>query len=208
MNQNNFNYNNTNKSHFHAGASNRKKLHNCRGTKSHHRCPRLVLLAALMFGVGLFASCEKAFMSPDLSASAVNTFDYLWTKVDQQYSMFDVKDVDWNAVYDSIRPKVHNGMKSDSLFNVCAGMLDLLRDGHVNLVGPYDVSRSSDVYHGFYSESGIDRNTVFLYYLGSGYHVSGGMTHNALADGKVIYILYSSFSNGVSDAQLRNLHKL
>ena len=45
-----------------------------------------------MFGVGLFASCEKAFMSPDLSASAVNTFDYLWTKVDQQYSMFDVKD--------------------------------------------------------------------------------------------------------------------
>ena len=78
MNQNNFNYNNTNKSHFHAGASSRKKLHNCLGTKSHHRCPRLVLLAALIFGVVLFASCEKAFMSPDLSASAVNTFDYLW----------------------------------------------------------------------------------------------------------------------------------
>ena len=208
MNQNNFNYNNTTKSHYLADSSGPQKPHSCSVSKSHHRCPRLVLLAVLMLVMGLFVSCEKAFMSPDLSASAVNTFDYLWNKVDQQYSMFDVKDVDWNAVYDSIRPKVHNGMKSDSLFNVCAGMLDLLRDGHVNLVGPYDVSRSSDVYHGFYSESGIDRNTVFLYYLGPGYHVSGGMTHNALADGKVIYILYSSFSNGVSDAQLRNLHKL
>ena len=41
----------------------------------------------------LFSGCEKAFMQ-QAEPSATRTFDYLWHIVDQQYSMFDVKNVD------------------------------------------------------------------------------------------------------------------
>ncbi|MCQ2274358.1 MAG: S41 family peptidase [Bacteroidales bacterium] len=158
-----------------------------------------ILLAATL----LITSCEKAIMTPDTAPTAVNTFEYLWHKVDQQYSMFDVKEVDWGAVYDSLRPQVHNGMTNDSLFLVCAKMLNTLRDGHVNLYSSYDISRSDSIYYDFYTRSSIDIHTVVLNYLGISYHMTGGLAHNGLCDGQVIYIRYSSFSNGFSLGQLR-----
>lgn len=159
------------------------------------------LLAAMLF---MFAACEKAWMQ-EPGATRAQVFDYLWLRVDEQYSMFDVKQVDWKAVYDSLRPMVNDTMSSDSLFAVCAAMLDRLNDGHVNLVGTFDVSRSDSVHRRFYSQSGVDMNVVVLNYLGSRYHSTGGLAHSSLCDGKVIYVYYGSFNNGVSEAGLRHI---
>ncbi len=150
-------------------------------------------------------SCEKAFMTDDIAASPTNTFDYLWQKFDQQYAMFDVKGVDWNAMYDSLYPLVHDSMDGDSLFQVCAKLLNSLHDGHVNLYTPYDVSRSDSIYYDFYTESDIDINTVVLNYMGIDYHISGGLAYAGLCGDSVIYIRYSSFSNSFSNGQLRYL---
>lgn len=162
----------------------------------------LILLLATILA---FASCERALMADDLSATAPNTFDYLWQRFDQQYSMFDIKGVDWQAVYDSLRPRVYSGMSSDSLFSVCATMLGTLNDGHVNLYAGFDVSRADSLYYRFYSQDGIDVNTMVLNYLGIGYHSTGGMAHTALCDGRVIYIYYGSFSSTVSVPLFRRL---
>lgn len=155
--------------------------------------------------ITLATSCEKALLAPDTSATAVNTFEYLWHKVDEQYSMFDVKGVDWGMVYDTLRPQVHNGMSSDSLFAVCAAMLNTLHDGHVNLYSSYDVSRSDSIYYQFYTRSSIDIDVVVLNYLGINYHSAGGLAYNALCDGQVIYIRYGSFSSSFSLGQLRHV---
>ena len=164
----------------------------------------LAIPSVLVLSLMLLSGCEKAFMhSP--SASPVRTFDYLWHKVDEQYSMFDVKQVDWTAVYDSLRPRVSDTTSSDSLFALCAAMLNTLNDGHVNLVSPHDVSRSDTVTHRFYAQSGIDLRTVFLHYLGSGYHSTSGIAHNALCGGRVMYLYYGSFSNTVSVSGLRHI---
>ena len=64
------------------------------------------------------ASCERAFMEADEPSNPVNVFDYLWNKVDQQYSFFDVKGVDWDSVYEVYRPKVYDEIELDSLFYV------------------------------------------------------------------------------------------
>ena len=109
----------------------------------------------VMLGVFLTVGCEKAFMYKG-EADAVKTFDYLWQRVDEQYSMFDVKGVDWQRVYDTLRPLVHEGMGEDSLFAVCATALNCLNDGHVNLYSPHDASRSDSVHRRFYAQSGID----------------------------------------------------
>ena len=159
----------------------------------------------LLFIALVLTSCERALMSDDLQATAPNTFDYLWQRFDQQYSMFDVKGVDWRAVYDSLRPRVYSGMTADSLFAVCATLLGTLNDGHVNLYAGFDVSRADSLYYRFYTQGGIDVNTMVLNYLGIGYHSTGGMAHTALCDGKVLYIYYGSFSNAVSTSLFRRI---
>ena len=156
---------------------------------------RLVILAVAL--ATAFSSCEKALMADDVPASAPNTFDYLWQRIDQQYSLFDVKGVDWLAVYDSLRPQVFDGMNADSLFAVCAKMLNTLRDGHVNLAAGFDVSRADSLYYDFYSRSSVDMNVVALNYLGIGYHSTAGMAHSGLCGDSVIYIYYGSFSNSI-----------
>ena len=107
----------------------------------------------------LFSGCEKAFMH-QTEPTATRTFDYLWHIVDQQYSMFDVKNVDWNTVYDTLRPQVRDGMSSDSLFTLCASMLGTLRDGHVNLYGPHDVSHDDTVYYRDLRAGSVLRNNI------------------------------------------------
>lgn len=162
------------------------------------------LLLLLLIALGS-ASCERVLMGDDVPSTAPNTFDYLWQRLDQQYSMFDVKGVDWRDVYDSLRPRVYGGMSPDSLFAVCATMLRTLNDGHVNLYAGFDVSRADSLYYRFYTQGGIDVNTMVLNYLGMGYHSTGGMAHTSLCDGKVIYIYYGSFGSTISVSQFRRI---
>lgn len=171
--------------------------------KRKKHCAKVWVL--LLICANMLCGCEKAMMMEDMAPTATNTFDYLWSVVDRQYSMFDVKDVDWQAVYDTTRSKVYDGMAYDSLYAICSSMLSLLNDGHVNLYTSYDVSRADSLYYRFYTEEGIDMNTVVLNYLGINYHSTGGVAHSGLCNGRVIYMYYGSFSSSVSLGQLRHI---
>ena len=152
-----------------------------------------------------FASCERAFMPTDEPTNPVNVFDYLWNKVDQQYAFFDVKGVDWDSVYEVYRPKVYNDMDEDSLFRVCAAILNTLEDGHTNLITPFDVSHSDSVYYRMYAERNINNEVVVLNYLTVNYHTTGSFAHNAIRDGRVAYLRYSSFMDDISESDLKYL---
>lgn len=160
---------------------------------------RLIIIAIVL---AFFPSCEKVFMDDDISSDAVSSFDYLWQKVDQQYSFFDVKGVDWDSIYNVYRPQVFEGMTNDSLFRVMRAMLNLLNDGHVNLVTPFDVMHSRQVYEQMIAQSNIDLNTVILNYLTVDYHSTSGFRHHSIRNGKVAYLYYPSFSNSASIASL------
>ena len=80
-----------------------------------------------------FASCERAFMEKDEPKNPVNVFDYLWDQVDRNYTLFDVKGIDWDSVREVYRPMVNDDMDDYQLFDVCVAMLNTLRDGHTNL---------------------------------------------------------------------------
>lgn len=150
-----------------------------------------------------FTSCERAFMEQDAPNNPVNVFDYLWNEVDQKYSFFDLKGVNWDSVREVYRPKVSDDMSDDSLFRVCAAMLNTLRDGHINLISGFDVSHNDSVYYKMYAERNIDNNVVVLNYLTIHYHSTGSFAHNAIRDGKVAYIRYSSFSNEISESLMK-----
>ena len=152
-----------------------------------------------------FTSCERALMEKDEPSNPVNVFDYLWTQVDQKYTFFDVKGIDWDSVREVYRPKVNDDMSNDSLFRVCAAMLNTLCDGHTNLYAGFDASHNDSVYYKMYAERNIDNNVVVLNYLTVNYHTTESFMHNAIRNGQVAYIRYSSFSNNVSDNVLKYL---
>ena len=162
----------------------------------------IFLLCLLAFA---FASCERAFMEQEEPNNPVSIFEYLWNKVDQQYAFFDVKGVDWDSVYEVYRPKVNDQTEKDSLFRVCAAMLNTLRDGHTNLISSFDVSRNDSVFYKMYAEKNIDDEVVMLNYLTLNVHTTGSFMHNAIRDGKVAYIRYPSFQNAISESSLKYL---
>lgn len=151
----------------------------------------------------IFASCEHAFMEKDEPSDPVSVFDYLWNKVDQQYAFFDVKGIDWDSVRNVYRPKVSDDTSNDSLFRVCAAMLNTLRDGHTNLISGFDVSRNDSVYYKMVMHKNIDEKVLMLNYLTLNYHVTGAFSHNTIRNGQVAYVRYASFENPISEDVLK-----
>ena len=144
------------------------------------------------------ASCQRAFSPSDEPDNPINVFEYLWNKLDQQYAFFDVKNVDWDAVHEQYRPMVYDEMSDDSLFNVCAAMLNTLQDGHTNLMSSFDVSNPDSLSYIMYTQSQFNRDLVLMNYLTTNYHTTGSFAHNAIRNGDVAYIRYSSFSNTIN----------
>lgn len=160
-----------------------------------------IALAFIAF-VLLCSSCEKVFMEKETSSDPVSTFEYLWKTVDEQYSFFDVKGVDWDSVYAVYRPKVSENISDDSLFNVLGAMLNTLNDGHTNLVSPFDISHNEQVYRKMYENKNINSEVVVLNYLTINYHTTGSFAHNAIRDGQIAYLRYSSFVDAITDDDL------
>lgn len=153
----------------------------------------------------LLTSCEKIFMEEPVSSDPGSTFEYLWNKVDQQYAFFDLKGIDWDSVHRVYQPMLTQGMDDELLFDICAAMLNTLRDGHTNLISNFNISRNDSVYYKMVAEKNIDPDVVLLNYLTLGYHSTGGFSHNSIRDGQVAYLRLSTFENPIDDATLQYL---
>jgi hypothetical protein len=163
---------------------------------------RNIQLSAVFIGLAvIFGSCEKLFIADDPANDPVSNFEYLWQEANNKYSYFDYKSVDWDAVYDTYRPLVHNAMSDRELFDVLADMLFELRDGHVNLTSSFDRSRNWDWFLDY--PSNFNENIVYRNYLGSDYRITGPL-HNQVID-SVLYVYYGSFADAISSDHLDEL---
>lgn len=130
-------------------------------------------------------------------------FQALWEIIDTKYCFLDEKHVDWNEIYRQYHGRVQELAPGDEygLFDVLASMLDSLRDGHVNLYSPFDVSRNADWLEGY----PVNFNADLLYsdqYLSPDYRIAGEMHYNRIAGGQVGLIRYGSFSDGFSSLNM------
>lgn len=164
----------------------------------------LILLSSAV--LLLFSSCEKAFMPSDADSSPEAVFEYLWQQVDEHYSLFDVKEVDWQTVHDTLKQQyLFENISDDQLFALLHKMLNTLNDGHVDLWSSDDVASSEAIFLQRYANSNFDLNTVALTYLRPDHHTTGGMIYNCICDSQVLYIRYSSFSNSATTSQLKKV---
>jgi C-terminal processing protease CtpA/Prc len=135
-------------------------------------------------------------MSEDPEPENAVIFDHLWQTVDEKYSFFEDKNIDWDSARDVFRPKAIDARNSIELFNVLADMLFILKDGHVNLSAGIDLSRNWDWFLEYPSNFNFD--VIERNYLvpSKDYQISGSI-HNTIID-SVGYMYYESFSDNVS----------
>lgn len=155
----------------------------------------------------VFSSCEKLFFGEDLqSTDPFVNFDYLWSQIDQKYSYFTFKEINWDEVKVRYRAQLSKNMTQEELFDVMANMMKELKDDHSNLISDFNISRYDlPLQH----ESNYSEHVVQKYYIPN-YKTYGSFTHDMIVNTNVGYIRYSSFSNPVTPenmSYLTNLYK-
>ena len=156
------------------------------------RWVNILLLAVALLPL---ASCHEEVEWKD---DAMGNFDALWTILDEHYCFFAYKDVDWQEVRSRYRSKISKDITSRELYDLCSDMLKELKDGHVNLVSSYDVSRYWiwEQYPENYDERLIDEH-----YLNFNYRRASGIKYQILAN-NYAYMYYGDFSSSVGDGNL------
>lgn len=149
--------------------------------------------------VGATIGCVKE--TPPTTNHKEN-FDALWNIINEKYCYLDEKEANWDSVYTEYSGYL-NVVKGDDVrfFLLLSAMLRELKDGHVNLISTFNVSRY-DVWQG-------DPTEGYNYYvrkrlLGKNYLSSGGMKYTKGATSidenvKVGYIVYDSFASSLGD---------
>jgi hypothetical protein len=144
-----------------------------------------------------FCSCNKIVNNKKTSNNATAVFEYLWNEINSKYSFIDYKNIDWNGIKIKYQSQVYDGMEQELLFKVCANMINELRDGHANLISPFDVSNYYPIF--LNSPQNFNARLVLTNYLmrKGAYMQSTGALDNCIIDTlglKIGYILYTSFS--------------
>lgn len=154
-----------------------------------------------LFLVGIIiitGSCAPFVFEIDPENTPEENFESLWKTVDEKYSFFEFKNIDWDEVYNRYRPLIYEDMDDEELFYVLFDMLSELRDAHVNLWAPFDVSRYEKIF--LNSPQNFNRDILYRNYMKEDYRITGSLT-NHIIDG-IGYIRYSSFMNDVTDKDL------
>ena len=153
---------------------------------------RKIRFISLFLVLMIFCSCQGLFIEPDSDNTPEKNFEILWQEFDRYYSYFVYKDIDWYSLYNQYRPQVSAQTSDQELFTILSSMLDILKDGHVNLYTPHGIY-SYDAWWSDYPAN-FDLDIIRRNYLTSGYTTAGRgtFTYGKLTD-EIGYIHISSF---------------
>lgn len=158
-----------------------------------------IIYISILLLVASITSCERALIAPDAYGEPGDVYDELWTRLNERYSFFEYKKINWDSLYLVYRYQITEETSEVELFDICSALLYELRDGHVNLTSPFDVSRNWQWY--LNSPQNFDFETLERNYWGENYRITGPFRNMVLRD-SVVYVYYSSFSNLYSDGQI------
>lgn len=111
------------------------------------------ILISILFATFALVSCEKYDTVKEVNNDFKYNFEMFWKLVDEQYCFLGYKNIDWDAVYDEMMPRVEAAKTEQEFFNVLEASLDYLRDGHVWMISPFKVY-SCDTYK--YDENDVE----------------------------------------------------
>ncbi len=131
--------------------------------------------------------------------NTTGNFEALWTILNDHYCFFEQKNINWDSIHTVYGARIKPGMSSSELFDVCAEMLDELKDGHTNLSAPFNTS----YYRKWWSDypQNYNARVVEQYYFNFNYRQASGLMYGILLE-NVGYIRYASFVSPIGDGNL------
>ena len=147
----------------------------------------------------LLTACHSKDEMP-FSMDPVTNVEALWQIIDTRYCYVEEKGIDWNAVHETYVEKARQLPQNDqvAMFDLCAEMLNLLQDGHVNLYAPFDRSYCTTWYDTYPANFNSQLQSLYL----RDYRVAGSLYYCTVDHDSIGYIYYSSFSNSFSIGNL------
>lgn len=169
-----------------------------------HDAQRLLIPLLMLLSTLGMSACST---EEDFTADSYRNYEVLWETLDRNYCYFDLKlpkDSTWRDMYHKWRRQLRPQMSSDSLFQVFTGLLSELKDGHVNLITPFDQGR----YWRWKTDYPAGSNSSLINdYLGSDYRIAGALSytwlrHHQHGADSIGYIRVSSFAQGLSSGNI------
>lgn len=157
------------------------------------------VISYILIIVSLLTGCRAKDEIP-FSTSPVDNIEALWQIIDTKYCYIEDKGINWAAIHYDYIAKAKEIEKGNqvALFDLCASMLDSLRDGHVNLYSAFDVSRNTAWFDTFPANFDTRLQAHYLH----DYRIAGSLNYCTIDEGRVGYVYYASFSNGFGVANL------
>lgn len=164
------------------------------------RISRLLSLLLLSLASLSLPACRDI---PEYGYSQSDTFELLWTTLDEHYCFFREKNVDWDSVHSVYRQMLTKMPRSNkNLFTVCSMMLNELRDGHTNLSSGFETS----YYRKWWSDYPENYNARLIeqYYFNFNYRSLGPVDYGILVQ-NVGYIRYPTFETGLGEGNIDHI---
>ena len=134
------------------------------------------------------SACNSLFIEEDPANSFEENFEVFWQSFDRHYSFFDIKDLDWQAAYDTNIQRVRGFTTDQELFSLLRDLTLAFEDGHVNLYLP-DIRVNYDFQSGF----PLNDPAGAVNYLASIENPNGTLQYGDIADTDLGYIRIFSF---------------
>ncbi len=80
------------------------------------------------------SSCEKHIFGLEHENDPIGNFESFWSEFNQMYGLFQVKNIDWLAIYERYRPMVNESTTDPELYEILVEILEIIDDGHIVLV--------------------------------------------------------------------------
>jgi carboxyl-terminal processing protease len=95
------------------------------------RTPGILLVIIIV--MILCCSCSDILLGKDEDNNPENVFELFWTDFDQHYSLFEIRKLKWDSIYNVYRPQVSQQTSPHKLRNIFANMIEYLDDSHTAL---------------------------------------------------------------------------
>ena len=169
-----------------------------RATDQIQRLPKTVASRLMLLLLLLTGSCHEKEEYPD---DAMGNLELLWTIIDRHYCYLEEKGIDWDSIGRVYKSRIHPEITYGEYFDLCASMLNELRDGHVNLSSQWDTSRYAKWWTDYPQD--FDLRTLQEYYLDFDYRQTSGIMYKIFTDPDSIgYMRYASFSSTIGETNL------
>ncbi len=152
-------------------------------------------ITSIFFTLIIVTSCSKFLIKKNAAYKPTECFNQLWQTMNDKYTFFDYKKVNWDSIKTVYHQQVNDGMTDQQLFDVLAKVIGSVRDGHTSLYAPIDTFR-----YKFYEGYKNNFDSIFLnakYWTPNNFKISESIKYGVL-NSEIAYMYYPSFTNDIS----------